>query len=185
MFEHCCVSEYTINYFGISVLLSITQPGIQTSRHRPSTFILLLPGLIYSNAVFDAKLTYHSWPCSPTYLDIWFQVRLNLWPLWHSVCDVHSGNRVPLWSWLAVKTSSLFNSIFPQDITLHPLTLDIRTLQRIFRNCCGVKTRYCCRSLFAKFLRNSLECFTWRSSPPLDDVMYHQSVVFQKLFLLK
>lgn len=93
MFEFCLLNEYTINYFGISVFSSTTQLGIQISRHKPLTFILLLPGLIKSNAVFDAKLTYHSWPCLPTYLDIWFQVRLNLRPLWHSVCDVHSGNR--------------------------------------------------------------------------------------------
>lgn len=48
-----------------------------------------------------------------------------------------------------------FNCLLPWDITLHPLTLDIRALQWIFRNCSGEKTRWSCLSLFAKFLRNS------------------------------
>lgn len=69
-------------------------------------FILLLclPDLICYNPIFYAELTCHS---RPTYPDILLQLRLNLRPLWHAACDVHSGKtqKDPLWSWLAVETS--------------------------------------------------------------------------------
>lgn len=109
--------------------------------------------------------------CGLTWLPILilFQVRLNLRPLWHSVCDVHSGNTqwVPLRSWLAVKTSSLFRCLLPQDIKLYPLTPDITTWLQVFYNCSGEKTRCWCLSLFAQFpcnlLQSSHECFTLKS----------------------
>lgn len=137
-----------------------------SSRQKPaSSAFIPLPGLICFNAVCYAGPTCHSRPPSPAHPDILFRVRLNLRPLWRSVCDVHSGNtkQVPLWSWLAVKTSSPFNCLLPRDITPHPLTLDITTPQRVFWNCGGEKTRRWCLSLFGKFLRNSFLSFTSRS----------------------
>lgn len=111
----------------------------------------------------SALLCMQSWHATrgltwlPT-LTFYFRLDWILRPSRHSVCDVHSGNaqRVPLWSWLAVKTSSPFNCLLPRDITLHPLTLDITTPQQVFWNCNREKTRWWCMSLFAKFPRSSL-----------------------------
>ncbi len=144
------------NVFSTSVFLNATQPGIQTnfSLYSAARFDLLICCFLCRSDVSLAALT--------TNPDILFQGRLNLRLSWHSICDVHSGNtqQVPLWSWLAVKTSSPFNCLLPLDITLHPLTLDITTPQWVFWNCSGEKTRWWCLSLFGKFLHN----FTFKLS---------------------
>lgn len=123
-----------------------------------------------------ASLAYLSWH----FISCWIEFTTIV-----ALCDVHSGNtqQVPLWSWLAVKTSSPFDCLLPQDITLHPLTLDITTPQPVFWNCSREKTR-CCLSLFAKFLRNTLLSSHLNSlrNPPSFclTVMHHQSVIFNE-----
>lgn len=139
MFVFSLLNECAKNCFcHICVLEHDPTRGFKpTSTNKPASLaftLLPLPGLICYNAAFYAELTCHSQPHSPTYPDILFWVRSNLRPQWHSVCDVHSG-QVPLWSWLAVKTSSPFSCLLPRDITLHPLMLDITTPQRVCWNC--------------------------------------------------
>lgn len=101
-------------------------------------------------------------------------------------------SKFPLWSWLAVKTSSPFNGLLPQEITLHPLTLDITTPQQVLWNCGREKTRWWCLSLFARFLQNALlrsHMNALTSHPPFcHPVMHHQSVIFsasQELFCVR
>lgn len=132
------VNECTKNAPDISVLLNTPRVGIQTNFKTQTCFFS-----IYSAARIDLL-----WCCflcragvspvaSLAYLSWHFIFGLNLRPLWRSVCDAHSGNaeQVPLWCWLAVKNFKLPSSCLPPwDITLHPLTLDIPTWQRVSWN---------------------------------------------------
>lgn len=132
------VNECTKNAPDISVLLNTPRVGIQTNFKTQTCFFS-----IYSAARIDLL-----WCCflcragvspvaSLAYLFWHFIFGLNLRPLWRSVCDAHSGNaeQVPLWCWLAVKNFKLPSSCLPPwDITLHPLTLDIPTWQRVSWN---------------------------------------------------